>query len=127
MFSLLLGTLCALAPTVLGRPSTNIRRAALDTFPSSRLTTTYSMNVTDCPGQARAMCWESMLMMAILGYTLGSLQESDIGLTAQLTLAGQACNAFGLDISDLTIEVTYQSQSTYISPNSYRVYNSTNL
>ncbi|KAJ8585481.1 hypothetical protein M405DRAFT_408372 [Rhizopogon salebrosus TDB-379] len=53
------------------------------------------MNVTDCPG-----------------YTLGSLQESDIGLTAQLTLAGPACNAFGLDISDLTIEVTYQSLST---------------
>ncbi|KAJ8580637.1 hypothetical protein M405DRAFT_854975 [Rhizopogon salebrosus TDB-379] len=51
-------------------------------------------------------------MMAGLGYTLGSLQESDIGLTAQLTLAGPACNAFGLDISDFTIEVTYQSLST---------------
>jgi alpha-glucosidase len=54
-------------------------------------------------------------MMAGLGYTLGSLQESDIGLTAQLTLAGPACNAFGLDISDLTIEVTYQSLSTYMA------------
>jgi hypothetical protein len=50
--------------------------------------------------------------MARLGYTLGSLQESDIGLTAQLTLAGPACNAYGLDISYLSIEVTYQSQST---------------
>ncbi|KAJ8584016.1 glycoside hydrolase family 31 protein [Rhizopogon salebrosus TDB-379] len=51
-------------------------------------------------------------MMAGLGYTLRSLHESDIGLTAQLTLAGPACNAFGLDILDLTIEVTYQSLST---------------
>jgi alpha-glucosidase len=41
-------------------------------------------------------------------YILGSLQESDIGLTTQLTLAGSAC-AFGLDISDLTIEVAYKA------------------
>ncbi|KAG2343401.1 glycoside hydrolase family 31 protein [Suillus weaverae] len=96
MFSLLLGALCALAPTVSGVDSTTIRRTALGnkhTFDGT--TTPYSMNVTDCPG-----------------YTLGSLQESDVGLTAQLTLAGLACNAFGLDISDLTIEVTYQAQST---------------
>jgi hypothetical protein len=52
--------------------------------------------------------------MARLGYALASLQESDIGFTAQLTLAGPACNAFGLDISYLTIEVTYQSQSTCV-------------
>ncbi|OAX43109.1 hypothetical protein K503DRAFT_779399, partial [Rhizopogon vinicolor AM-OR11-026] len=80
MFSLLLGTLYALAPAVFGGLLPNA---------------TYSMNITDCPG-----------------YTLGSLQESVIGLTAQLSLAGPECNAFGLDISDLTIEVTYQSQST---------------
>jgi hypothetical protein len=48
------------------------------------------------------------------GYTLGLFQECDTGLTAQLALSGLACNAFGLDISDLTIKVTYQSQSMYI-------------
>lgn len=37
-------------------------------------------------------------------YILGSHQESDIALTAQLS--GPAC-AFRLDISDLTIESTY--------------------
>ncbi|KAG0697210.1 glycoside hydrolase family 31 protein [Suillus ampliporus] len=90
MFSLLLGVMYALAPTVLGGVSSLGKKHTFD-----GTATPYSMNVTDCPG-----------------YTLGLLQESDIGLTAQLTLAGPACNAFGLDISDLTIEVTYQSQST---------------
>ncbi|KAG1879989.1 glycoside hydrolase family 31 protein [Suillus subluteus] len=98
MFSLLLGALYALAPTVSGAASTTVQRTALGnnhTFDGTA--TPYSMNVTDCPG------WR---------YILGLLQEFDTGLTAQLTLAGPACNAFGLDISDLTIEVTYQSQST---------------
>ncbi|KAF9218886.1 glycoside hydrolase family 31 protein [Gyrodon lividus] len=53
------------------------------------------MNVTGCPG-----------------YTLNSLVESEQGLTAQLTLAGPACNAFGQDIAELTIEVIYQSSTT---------------
>ncbi|KAG9311232.1 glycoside hydrolase family 31 protein [Chiua virens] len=56
---------------------------------------TYSKNVTSCPG-----------------YTLESLTESQYGLTAQLSLAGMPCDAFGTDIADLTIEVTYQSQAT---------------
>ncbi|KAG1814614.1 glycoside hydrolase family 31 protein [Suillus subaureus] len=93
MFTLLLSVLYTLVPTVWGEVS---QRATLGNKLASNGTgTPYSMNVTDCPG-----------------YTLGSLQESDIGLTAQLTLAGPACNAFGLDIANLTIEVTYQSQST---------------
>ncbi|KAG1898688.1 glycoside hydrolase family 31 protein [Suillus fuscotomentosus] len=94
MFSLLLGVLYTLAPTAWGDVS---QRATLGNKLASNGTGTpsYSMNVTDCPG-----------------YILGSLHESDIGLTAQLTLAGPACNAFGQDISNLTIEVIYQSQST---------------
>lgn len=47
-----------------------------------------------------------------IGYTLGSLSESQYGLTAQLTLAGTPCDAFGTDIKDLAIEVSYQSQTT---------------
>ncbi|KAN0082905.1 glycoside hydrolase family 31 protein [Tylopilus felleus] len=53
------------------------------------------MNVTNCPG-----------------YNLRSLVESGNGLTAQLTLAGPSCNAFGQDIAQLTIQVIYQSSTT---------------
>ncbi|KDQ51365.1 glycoside hydrolase family 31 protein [Jaapia argillacea MUCL 33604] len=53
-----------------------------------------SMNVSSCPG-----------------YTLTNLQESSTGLTAHLDLAGPACNAFGNDIANLTIEVTYETQT----------------
>ncbi|KAG9311037.1 glycoside hydrolase family 31 protein [Chiua virens] len=56
---------------------------------------TYSRNITNCPG-----------------YNIDSLIESQHGLTAQLSLAGTPCDAFGTDIADLTIEVTYQSQTT---------------
>ncbi|KAF8587460.1 glycoside hydrolase family 31 protein [Ramaria rubella] len=45
------------------------------------------------------------------GYSLTSLQNTEHGLSAHLELAGAACNAFGLDISNLTIEVTYESQT----------------
>ncbi|KAI5991745.1 glycoside hydrolase family 31 protein [Pisolithus orientalis] len=55
----------------------------------------FSKNVSHCPG-----------------YTLTSLAELQHGLSAQLQLAGPACNAFGSDIANLTLEVTYQSQST---------------
>jgi hypothetical protein len=60
--------------------------------------------------------WELTLTMQWQGpgYTLGLFQECDTGLTAQLALSGPACNTFGLNISNLTIEVTYQSQSMYI-------------
>ncbi|KIJ63989.1 glycoside hydrolase family 31 protein [Hydnomerulius pinastri MD-312] len=88
MLSLVLGGLSLVTALAFGKVPPLFQRQT-----SSNVT--YSMNVTDCPG-----------------YALGSLQESDYGLTAQLTLAGAACNAFGTDIKDLTIEVTYASQST---------------
>ncbi|KAF7333723.1 Glycoside hydrolase family 31 protein [Mycena venus] len=53
-----------------------------------------SFNVSTCPG-----------------YSLHSLSETDAGLTAQLSLAGPACNAFGIDITDLTIEVKYETET----------------
>jgi hypothetical protein len=46
---------------------------------------------------------------------LSDVKESESGLTAYLTLAGPACNAFGTDIRDLTIKVTYESNSRYVS------------
>ncbi|EJF67386.1 hypothetical protein DICSQDRAFT_151660 [Dichomitus squalens LYAD-421 SS1] len=55
---------------------------------------TFSGNVSTCPG-----------------YTLSSLHETKAGLTAALSLAGPACNAFGHDIANLTLEVTYDTQT----------------
>jgi alpha-glucosidase len=55
--------------------------------------TTHSLDVSSCPG-----------------YTLDSLKETASGLTASLYLAGDACNAFGQDISNLTIEVSYETK-----------------
>ncbi|KAI0757718.1 glycosyl hydrolases family 31-domain-containing protein [Daedaleopsis nitida] len=52
-----------------------------------------SRNVSSCPG-----------------YILSSLSETKNGLTAQLSMAGQACNAFGHDIVNLTLEVTYETK-----------------
>ncbi|OCH87271.1 hypothetical protein OBBRIDRAFT_736445 [Obba rivulosa] len=56
--------------------------------------TTPSFNVSSCPG-----------------YTLADLKETSSGLTASLHLAGEACNAFGQDIADLTVQVTYETQT----------------
>ncbi|KAI0310612.1 glycosyl hydrolases family 31-domain-containing protein, partial [Amylostereum chailletii] len=53
-----------------------------------------SLNVSTCPG-----------------YALGAVRQTTHGLVAHLSLAGPACNAFGIDIADLTIEVTYETQS----------------
>lgn len=48
------------------------------------------------------------------GYLLNFLQESRFGLVAQLSLAGAPCNAFGTDFEDLTIQVTYETDSRYV-------------
>ncbi|KAI0640209.1 glycosyl hydrolases family 31-domain-containing protein [Trametes polyzona] len=55
---------------------------------------TLSRNVSACPG-----------------YTLSALHETKTGLTAKLNLAGPACNAFGHDVANLTLEVTYDTQT----------------
>lgn len=47
----------------------------------------------------------------MLGYTLSSLSETYSGLTAQLSLSGNACNAFGHDIANLTIDVKYETET----------------
>lgn len=48
------------------------------------------------------------------GYALHGLQERTNGLTAQLTLAGPACNAFGHDVANLTLDVTYDSTTRQV-------------
>ena len=49
--------------------------------------------------------------MPFTGYTLDSFREDRNGFTAQLNLAGAPCNAFGNDILNLTIQVTYETAS----------------
>ena len=48
------------------------------------------------------------------GYALKSLKETPSGLAAKLFLDGPACNAFGSDVSDLTIEVTYETDTRQV-------------
>ncbi|KAG2143374.1 hypothetical protein BD769DRAFT_1383326 [Suillus cothurnatus] len=113
-FLLSLGALYALAPTVSGAASTAVQHTMLGNSHTFDGTTT-RMSQTALVGVC-LNAWELTLTMQWWGpgYTLGSFQECDTGLTAQLALSGLACNTFGLDISDLTIEVMYQLQSMYI-------------
>ena len=43
------------------------------------------------------------------GYTASNLQRSPYGLSATLSLAGNACNVYGTDIARLNLTVEYQS------------------
>ncbi|KAI1380693.1 glycoside hydrolase family 31 protein [Hypoxylon crocopeplum] len=45
------------------------------------------------------------------GYTASNVAETASGLTADLTLAGDACNVYGTDLQDLTLEVSYDSET----------------
>ncbi|KAH9836846.1 glycosyl hydrolases family 31-domain-containing protein [Rhodofomes roseus] len=80
--------LLTLACVVLSEATGALRRTRSVTDVSA----SYSLNVSTCPG-----------------YTLSALNESQTGLTAQLKLAGAACDAFGTDIEDLTLQVTYDT------------------
>lgn len=43
------------------------------------------------------------------GYSASNVQQNANGLTADLSLAGEACNAYGTDLPNLTLTVEYQS------------------
>lgn len=49
-------------------------------------------NINDCPG-----------------YSASDIVNTDTGLTAKLTLAGPACNAYGTDVQNLRLAVNYDS------------------
>jgi alpha-glucosidase len=48
-------------------------------------------------------------LAACPGYTASRVQTTASGLTADLTLAGKACNVYGTDLKDLTLEVVYET------------------
>ncbi|KAJ7200405.1 glycoside hydrolase family 31 protein [Mycena pura] len=56
--------------------------------------TTNSFNVSSCPG-----------------YALSGVATTENGFSAKLRLAGPACDAFGQDVTGLTLQVTYETQS----------------
>ena len=64
------------------------------------------------------------------GYKASNVQETTTGLTADLFLAGTACNVYGNDIGDLTLSVQYQSQERlsvriypkYLAPSNESLY-----
>lgn len=43
------------------------------------------------------------------GYKASNIKTSNTGLTADLTLAGKACNVYGTDLTQLTLTVTYET------------------
>ncbi|TPX12191.1 uncharacterized protein E0L32_007077 [Thyridium curvatum] len=45
------------------------------------------------------------------GYKASNVKTSDTGLTADLALAGAACNAYGDDLQNLTLTVTYETDN----------------
>lgn len=48
-------------------------------------------------------------LAACPGYKASNVQTSATGLTADLSLAGTACNVYGTDLADLTLEVSYDT------------------
>lgn len=43
------------------------------------------------------------------GYSASNVQQSGTGLSADLSLAGPACNSYGKDIESLRLTVTYDT------------------
>lgn len=48
-------------------------------------------------------------LAACPGYKASNVKQSASGVTADLTLGGKACDVFGDDLKDLTLEVTYDT------------------
>lgn len=51
----------------------------------------------------------SVLAVECPGYSAVNVQETSNGLTADLILAGPACNTYGTDLKNLTLQVEYQN------------------
>lgn len=60
-------------------------------------------------GLATATWIDPAVLDACPGYKATNVWSSESALTADLTLAGKACNVFGTDIQQLKLEVTYET------------------
>jgi alpha-glucosidase len=59
---------------------------------------------TVIPGDA-----EDALLASCPGYKASNVQTTASSLTADLSLAGAACNAYGTDLTDLRLSVVYET------------------
>ena len=60
---------------------------------------------------------QSLAQSECPGYTASNVQQSSTGLTAELQLAGQACDVYGTDLPNLRLTVEYQTCGLPIKPN----------
>lgn len=54
-------------------------------------------------------------LTACPGYKASNVHTTATGLTADLKLAGKACNVYGTDLDHLILEVTYETGKTPLS------------
>ncbi|KAF2126412.1 glycoside hydrolase family 31 protein [Dothidotthia symphoricarpi CBS 119687] len=54
---------------------------------------------------------QSSSLEACPGYTASNVQDDGARVTADLALAGTACNVYGQDLTDLRLEVEYQTEN----------------
>lgn len=52
--------------------------------------------------------------VGLAGYKVNDVKSMKSGLKASLSMAGEGCNAFGVDIQDLTLEVRLASDPSYV-------------
>lgn len=61
------------------------------------------------PRQSTAVYPDYNLLKACSGYSASNVEVTDSTITADLTLAGDACDVYGTDLEDLTLKVTYET------------------
>lgn len=84
---------------------------ALDPSGTQRVIPTLSPQINALPSLTPTIYDESAPdPQACPGYKASDVAENDHGFTADLTIAGANCQAFGNDIADLTLEVSYQAK-----------------
>jgi alpha-glucosidase len=76
---------------------------------------THAIPISQGPADVASILTRRAAVDACPGYTASNVVESDSGLTADLTLSGDACNAYSDDIKDLKLLVEYQTGKTQLS------------
>ena len=63
-------------------------------------------------GVAAATWVDPTTLDACPGYKASNVKDDGSTLTADLSLAGKACNVFGSDVQQLKLQVTYETGKT---------------
>lgn len=59
--------------------------------------------------ESRALASSSDPLAACPGYKASNIKTTTSTLTADLSLAGKACNVYGTDLTNLKLQVTYET------------------